>query len=145
MKVILLQTVAGLGKADEVKDVAEGYARNFLFARHLAVPASTTSTRERDDRLKREAKEAEHELREAQQLAQRVDGQEVELHEKASSSGVLYAAVTEQTIADALKKKGFAVASNQIVMKPLKEAGTHSIKVKFKHGLEAKITVIITV
>lgn len=143
MKVILLQNVPGVGRADEVKDVADGYARNFLFARHLAVPASTKATSDLMVRHKKADRDAERDLSFQQNLAEKVEGSEIKISEKSSGSGHLYAAVTAKQISTAMKSMGFDVSSDQIVTKPLKESGTYPIKIKFRHGLEAKIFVVI--
>lgn len=144
MKVVLLKKVPGLGNSDEIKDVAEGYARNFLFPKHLAVQASDKAVAEIDARHRRLAKEVEQDLKNAQHLAERVDGAEVELKEKANEAGVLYAAVTVAKIAAQLRMMGFAVSPEHIVLKkPLKEVGTASVKLRFGHGLEAEISVHI--
>lgn len=141
MKVILLHKVPGLGNTDDVKEVADGYARNFLFPRHLAVPASQRTEEYIAARHKREAKAAERELREQQDVASKIDGREVEMAERANDSGVLYAAVSPAKIAAALEKLGFMVKTEQIVGKPIKNVGAHEVKIKFAHGLEAAITV----
>lgn len=144
MKVVLIQNVAGLGKADEVKDVADGYARNFLFARNLAVPASPKILNDLEKRKNKKSKGAEDDLRNAQEMAEKLDGYEVQVKEKASESGSLYAAVGPQKISDALRKRGFEVEKNQIAVKAIKEAGEYRAKIKLKHGLEAEITVIVS-
>lgn len=144
MKVILLANVSGLGKMDEIKEVAEGYARNFLFARHLAIPASAKATSELAQKHKREEKNAEQDLLEQQKLAEKLDGREVAITERASATGTLYAAVSTATIAKALTKMGFAITPAQVVMKPIKEAGNFPARVKFKHGLEADITILVS-
>ncbi|SRR3989338_8044053 len=144
MKVILLQNVPGLGRADDIKEVAEGYARNFLFTRHLAVPASEKAADDLAVRRKKAAKEAERDLTFQQKLAEKIDGQEIEIKEKASGGGHLYAAVTAVTVAEAMRKAGVRVESGQIVMKPIKESGTFPVKIKFRHGLEANVSVLIT-
>ena len=143
MKVILLQKVAGLGNPDEIKEVADGYARNFLFPRHLAVQASGTSVQDLAAKHKREAKKAERELHEHEQLAAKVDGQEVELAERANDKGLLYAAVTPQKVAEKFVSLGFPIKRDQVIMKPLKEVGTYSVMLKFPHGLEVEVSVII--
>ena len=94
MKVILLQKVSGCGDIDEVKEVADGYARNFLFPRHLAVQASDKSILDVEARHKKQTRMAEEELHENEKLAARVDGVEIELVERANDKGLLYAAVT---------------------------------------------------
>lgn len=144
MKVILLKDVPGVGKAEEVKDVADGYARNFLFPRHLAVAASTKAVVDVQAKHAKSAKLAERELKDEQKTASRVDGFELEIAEKASDKGVLFASVTPAQIAAALEKKGYKVGADQLVMKPIKHVGTTPIKIKFSHGLEADVTVIVS-
>jgi len=143
MKVILLRKVPGLGDIDDVKEVAEGYARNFLFPKHLAAQASSQATRDVDTRREKEKRIAEQDLHEQQALAGRIDGLEAELKERANDRGVLYAAVTAQKLAQALQRLGYKVDPKQIFMKPLKELGNHSVHIKFRHGLEAEITVLV--
>lgn len=143
MKVVLLQKVPDLGNLDEIKEVADGYARNFLFPKHLAVQASAQVLAQRSAKHKRLAKEVENELHTEQSLAARVDGLEIEIKEKASDKGQLYAAVTATRIANELKKMGLAVNKEQIIGGPFKEAGEYPVKIKFRHNLEVEITVIV--
>lgn len=143
MKVILLKDVQGVGKAEEVKDVADGYAHNFLFPRHLAVAASTKAVVDVHARHAKTAKQAERELKDEQKTVERIDGLEIELTEKASDKGVLFAAVTTTTLAAVLEKKGFKITPDQIALKPIKNIGATAVKIKFHHGLEADITVTV--
>lgn len=139
----MLQNVAGLGKADEIKDVADGYARNLLFPRHLAVQASDKALADISIRQRKLAKLAEQDLADQQKLVERLDGYEVEIAGKVSETQVLYAAVTKEKVAATLAKLGFTVTPEQIVMKPIKEVGSFPAKLKFRHGLEADIIVIV--
>lgn len=144
MKVILLQNVPNVGKLDEVKEVSEGYARNFLFPRHLAVQASPKALKDitaHQDRLK---KDTEKELQREQAVAARLDGFEIVFKEKASDKGALYAAVTPTKIADQLVAKGFAVTKDAIKVKPIKECGTFPATVAMGHGLEAHIHITVS-
>lgn len=143
MRVILLKKVHGLGETDEVKDVAEGYARNFLFARRLAIVASAKAMRDLSEKRKREAKEAEQDLLDQQRLAEKMSGLEIKIREKASEQGVLYAAVTAVSVATALARLGYSIDPKQIAMKPIKEPGEHQARVKFRHGLEAEVMVTV--
>lgn len=143
MKVILIADVPGLGRIDDVKDVAEGYASNFLFPRHLAVLASSKTMKDLTDNRRRKEKEAEHELRDLQSLASRLDGFPLQFSEKVNEAGLLYAAVGAQKIIDALNKHGFSILKNQIQVKPIKEPGEYGVMIKLKHGLEAKINLTI--
>ncbi len=144
MKVILLKDVKGVGRAEEVKDVADGYARNYLFPNHLAVPATHHAVDEVHARHAKQAKVAERELKEEQKTADRIDGMEVEMMEKANDKGVLFAAVTATSVAKALDKKGFTISVSQIDMKPIKTTGSSKVKIKFHHGLEAEFTLTVS-
>lgn len=143
MKVILLKKVPGLGNADDVKEVADGYARNFLFPRNLAVQATPDKEKQLDSSKKKKAQQATHDLQVQQQLASQLDGVEVEIKEKTNDGGVLYAAVTPQKICKALEKMGYKVRPEQVRGKPLKQAGNHLVVINLGHGLEAEINVII--
>jgi large subunit ribosomal protein L9 len=141
MKVVLLQDVKGIGKTDEIKEVAEGYARNFLFPKHLAVQALEKNIQELNNRKHKEAKEAERDLYDQQSLADRLGNLEFSLKEKASEAGILYAAVGPQRILQELTKRGYKIEKNQIENKIIKKAGEYEIKIKLRHGLEAKIVI----
>jgi large subunit ribosomal protein L9 len=144
MKVILLENVKGMGKMDDVKDVSDGYARNFLFPNHLAVQASNQGITEVAKRKKRAAGEAESELQQTQHLAEELDGYALGVVARANEHELLYAALTPLKIAELLNAQGFKVAKTNIVTEPLKTVGEHVVKIKLKHGLEANITVVVT-
>ncbi len=141
MKVVLLEDVKGVGKMDEIKEVAEGYAKNFLFPKHLAVVALDKNIRELKERIQKQSKMAEHDLQEQQSLADRLGAMELVLKEKASEAGVLYAAVGSQKILQELTRRGVKLNKNQIENKTIKNAGESFFKIKLPHGLEAKIMV----
>jgi len=145
MKVVLLQDVKGVGKADEIKEVAEGYARNFLFPRHLAVQALEKNIQELNNRKRKEIKEAEQDLQAQQSLAEKLDGLEITVKEKASEAGVLYAAVGPQRILQELSKLGYKIEKNQIENKIFKKAGDYKLKIKLRHGLEAQLNVRVEI
>ncbi len=144
MKVVFIQNVAKIGKIDDIKEVSEGYARNFLFAKNLAVPATPKMLAEIKVRKNKVVKNIEEELRHQQELAEKLDGHEVVIKEKTSAVGALYAAVGPQKISEVLKKSGFSIDKNQIVMKPIKVVGQYSAKVKFSHGLESEIHIVVS-
>ena len=143
MKVIFIQNVPKIGKIDDIKEVSEGYARNFLFAKNLAVPATPQMLAEIQTRKSKKLKNAEEALQEEQAVAARLDGLEITLAEKTNASGALYAAVTPQKIVDSLKKSGFVIDKNQIQLKAIKQTGQHTAKIRFSYGLEAEISIII--
>jgi len=144
MQVILIQNVAGTGKIDDIKEVNEGYARNFLFAKNLAIPVTKQVLADLKTRQNKKVKDHEAELREQQSLADKLEGLELKLKERASKGEALYATVGPQKVSEALAQLGFKINKDQITMKSIKEAGEYAAKIKFQHGLEAKISVIVS-
>ena len=143
MKVILLKDVPELGQRGDVKEVALGYARNFLIPKGLAKEATPEMVAEVEMQKQKEVKVAEQDLAQVEKLAQDLEGQVVELAAKASEEGRLYAAVSSAKIAAALKEKGFEVRKDQIIAEHIKEVGEHEILISLDHGLEARITLVI--
>lgn len=141
MKVVLLQEVKGLGKADEIKEVNEGYARNFLFPKHWAVIARDKALKELSDKKLKQSKDAEADLKMQQDLAAKLNGVEIHIKEKASDAGVLYAAIGHAKIMQELGRRGIKIERNQLGNTTIKKAGEFPVKVKLRHGLEAEITV----
>lgn len=145
MKVILLKDVPGTGKKGETKTVADGYARNFLLKSKMAKIASEKAVNESAAEEEKKKRDTEKELREFQKAAGNIDGREIELEEKVNDEGRLYAALSAQAIAKAVKTQlGTAVQPKQVVFpKPIKEIGEHEICIRFGHGIEAELTVVV--
>ncbi len=145
MRVILLQDVEKVGKKYEIKNVASGYARNFLIPKGLAKPATEEAIKWVQVQKEVREKKAEEELKRTQELASRIDGLEVMIPVKVGEEGQLFESITLQKISEKLKELGFEVGKNQIILEqPLQELGEFPIKVKFEHNLEIEIKVIIT-
>ena len=144
MRVILLQDVENLGKKYEIKEVKNGYARNFLIAKGLAKPVTEEALKWLELQNEIEAKKAEEELKKVQEIASAIDGQEIIIPVKIGQENQLYESITNQKIAEKLKELGFDVKKNQIDLpEPIKEIGEFPIKIKLEHNLEAEIKVII--
>jgi len=143
MKVILLQKIAGLGEMDDIKEVAEGYANNYLFPRHLAVQASQQALSKLEAHKKKQAREEEHDLREQQSLAVKLDGLDLNFKERANEKGLLYSAVTARKVSEALQKIGHSVDKKQIILPQIKSVGEYKGKIKFRHGLEAEVSLTV--
>ncbi|MFZ5559831.1 MAG: 50S ribosomal protein L9 [Patescibacteria group bacterium] len=144
MKVILLQDVENLGKKDDVKNVANGYARNFLFPKKLAKLATKEAIEELERQKELEAKKAEEELKKVEELVSQIDGLEFEIIEKVDENGKLYGSVNEVRVAKILKEKGFDIKKKQIkIPQPIKELGEFPVTILFDHGLEAEIKLIV--
>lgn len=145
MKVILLKDVETLGKKNDVKEVSDGHARNFLFPNGLAKVATEEALKRLEEEKEAKAKKAEAELVQEEQVISELDGQEIEITAKADESGKLYGAITEAKLVKALKDKGFDVAKKNIKLaESIKETGEYEVMIELSHGLEAKIKIIIT-
>src|SRR3989338_7694354 len=140
MKVILMSDVRDLGKEGSVVEVSDGHARNFLFPQNLGIAATADALRKKEEKEEVQSRKIKKEISAAGDLAASLDGFELELEEKVSEGGVLYAAVSAKTIADTLKKQGFKIDPDTIVIKsPLKELGEHTDTINLPHGFEAEI------
>ena len=145
MKVILLKDVEKLGRAGEVKKVADGYARNFLIPNGLAVLATEEELKKLEERQKIESEKAKKELEIYQELASNLDGLELEIPVKVSEDGKLFGTITPSKICEYLKEKKFDIKQKQIKLeKPIKEIGEYDVTIELPHGLESKIKIIVT-
>lgn len=145
MKVILNKDVNPLGEEGDVKDVAKGYARNYLFPRGLAVPYTERNLKVFEARREEiEARKAEK-RKDAASLKERLEGTELLITMPAGANGKLYGAVTNQTIADELIKQGFQVERKRIEVpgNHIKSVGKFKIHVKLYETTTAEVTVVI--
>ena len=144
MKVILLKDIENLGKKYEIKEVSDGYARNYLIPRKLAKVANEKNLKWLEKQKEKEEKKAEEELRKIQEAASAIDGQEVIIPVKVGEDGQLFESINTQKIYERLKELGFEIKKNQILLEsPIKELGEFSVKIKFPHNLEAEIKIIV--
>jgi len=144
MKVILLKDVPNTGKKNEIKEVSPGFARNFLFAKGLAVIADAESLKKLEIKTKADAEIAAKELKETEAIVSKIDGQEIEIAVKTGSEGQLFESINKQKISDHLKKMGYNIEKDDVVLEtPIKEVGEFPIKLKFAHNLEAEVRIII--
>jgi large subunit ribosomal protein L9 len=145
MEVLLLQDVEALGQAGDIKHVADGYARNYLIPRQMAVLATPGAIKQAEARRQATASREVKELDEAKALAERLDGVTVNFLARAGETDRLYGSITNVAIAEALEKEvGHEVDRRKIELEePLKELGTHAVTVKLAAEAEAKVTVVI--
>lgn len=144
MKVILLKDVEGLGKKGEIKNAADGHARNFLIPKKLAIIATNKAVKELEAEKESEAQKAEQELKQIEEVVSQIDGLEIEIPVKVDETGKLYGSINDQKISQFFKDRGFDVKKNQIkILQPIKEVGEYPITITFDHGLEAEIKLII--
>jgi large subunit ribosomal protein L9 len=144
MKVILKHDVKGLGREGDVKDVKDGYARNFLFPTGAAVKADTGAMknweRHREEREERDRAEREQ----AEAAAERVRELKVEVAVKSGEKGRLFGAVTNRDIAELIGREGIEIDRHAIHLRePIKTLGDHRVEVRLTHGIEVPITVTV--
>lgn len=145
MKIILIKNVENIGEKYEMKEVKNGYARNFLIPNNLAVLATEKNIMWAEKEKKKEEKNIEEDLKKIQELASKMDGLEVNFEVKTGKEDQLFESITAQKIADNLKKMGYEIKKSQIDLKQnIKELGEFPVKIKFEHNLETEIRVIIT-
>ena len=146
MKVILQQDVKGQGKKGQMIEVSEGYGRNFLLPRKLAIPATADAINTMN--LKEKAKKAE-EARlkaEAQEIAAKLKDCTVKLTAKAGNGGRLFGAVTTKEISEGLAKQyGMNIPKQKLVLEdPIKSFGTYQVKAKLGFEISGTVTVSVT-
>ncbi len=145
MRVILLKDVEKIGKKFEVKEVKDGYARNFLIPQGLAKQATEEVLKWLEVQKEIEEKKAEGDLKKIQELASAVATQEIIIPVKIGDQDQLFESINSQKLSEKLKEAGFDIKKSQIELSdPIKELGEFPIKIKFEHNLEAEITVIVT-
>ncbi len=146
MKVILQQDVKGQGKRGQLVNVSDGYARNFLLPKKLAVPANADNMNKMIMQDKAKKAQMEAEKAEAQATAEKLKELMVKIPAKAGSGGRLFGAVTTQEISDGLKAQfGLNIAKSKIVQdEPIKSFGTYQLKCKLGYEITGTVNVVVT-
>ena len=146
MKVILTQDVKGQGKKDQVVEVSDGYARNFLFPKKLAIVADAKAMNELKNKEASHQHKVELERAEAKALAEKLTNITLKMVCKSGADGRLYGAVTAKDVADALEKAhGISVDKRKItVSEPIKSYGKYTLDVKLYTDVSGKINVLVT-
>ena len=146
MKVILQQDVKGQGKRGQMVEVSDGYARNFLLPRKLAVPANADNVNKMKMQDKAKKAQMEQEKAEAEAIAEKLKECVVKISAKAGTGGRLFGAVTSKEISEELQKQfDIQVAKAKIVQEePIKSFGSFELKCKLGHEVSGTIYVVIT-
>jgi large subunit ribosomal protein L9 len=144
VKVILTADVDKLGKSGEMKDVAEGYARNFLIPRKLAVPAAGGAYRAWQHDIASREEKRKREREEAEVNATRIASTTLTMGVKVGEGGKLYGSITAKDIADALSRRGIEIDRHKIELpEPLKSLGTYKVAIKVYGGLSPEVTIVV--
>lgn len=145
MKVILKQDIKGVGKKDQVINAADGYARNFLFPKNLAVPADQGNMNNLKAKNESKAYKKGEDLKEAKEIAERLKKITVKISVKAGENGKLFGAVTAKEIAETLKKDfNIEVDKKKVLLsESIKVAGVTKVDLKLNEGVMASVSVMI--
>ncbi len=146
MKVILQQDVRDHGKKGQLVDVSDGYARNYLFPRKLAVPATADAMNTMKLKEKARIRQMEEEKAQALENVKRLDSCVVKISARAGENGKLFGAITNKDISDALAAQyGINVEKGRIVIAdPIKSYGPYDIKCKFGYEISGTIHLLVT-
>ena len=145
MKVILKADVKGQGKAGQVVNVSDGYARNFLFPKGLAVEANASSMGELNSKNAAAAHHIEEEKQAARETAAKIEGKVITIKAKAGAGGKLFGSVTSKEVAEEIKKQiGVEVDRRKLSVNDIKSFGDFPAEVKLYNGISAKLTVRVS-
>lgn len=140
MRVILKQDISTLGRAGDIKEVKDGYARNYLFPRGLVMSATVRSVKEKAFLENVQARKVAKRKKSAEELAAQLNGKEVTLQAKVGEDNKLFGSITNIQVAKQLESMGFAVDRRAIVLDDhIKALGNYKIQVKLHDGVNAQI------
>lgn len=146
MKVVLIQDVKNLGKAGDIKEVADGYARNFLIPKGLAVEATSTKAKEVEEKKKSLENQKKKEMAQAESQKAKIDGKVIEIKAKTGENDKLFGAVTPKEIAEAIAKDlGVNIDKKKVeIAEPIKHLGEYDVRIKLYPGIQAAIKVKVS-
>ena len=142
MKVILKQDIKNVGKKNEIINAADGYARNFLFPKGLAVPADNSNMNELKLKQKAEANQKAKDLENSKKLAEELKDKTLEISVKAGNNGKLFGGVTSKEISEELKKQlNVDIDKKKIQTDVIKQEGIYKVNLKLLEGVVATVSV----
>ncbi len=143
MKVILLKDIKGTGKKGDIKEVSDGYARNFLFPKKLAVAANNTAVKELNEKNKSQEIKAQKEYEAAVELGKKMEEMNVVIYSKAGDGGRLFGSITSKDIAEQLKKQhSIEVDKRKISLdEPIRVLGSRFVEIKIHQKVTTKVRV----
>lgn len=145
MKVILQQDIKKLGKKGDIVEVAEGYGRNFLLPKGLVIEATSGNVKQVSVEKQAEKNKKNRAKQEAQEIADRINGQNLQIATKVGEAGKLFGSITSQEIADRLKKQyKVEIDKRKIDLKePIKSLGRFTVTIRIHPKVKAEITVSV--
>ncbi len=145
MKVILLQDIKGVGKKDQIINASDGYAKNFLIPKKMAVEATKVNLNRLEKQHADAAAKAQAELEEAQKLGKEIEEKTIKISVKVGNNGKLFGAVTNKEIASALKEQfNIDIDKKKIVVEPIKAVGNSEAVIKLHPQVTAKLKISVS-
>lgn len=142
MKVFLLKTVDGIGASGEIKNVNDGYGKNFLIPNKMAVEYNDFTKKDLDNRLKKIKDHIKVETKKRTELSDQIESKKIYFYVKAKEDGSLYGSISAEEIAKSLKKEGINISENQVLIeKKIKELGTYNVQIKLSSTLKPMLKV----
>lgn len=144
MKVVLLKDVKGTGKKGEIKEVADGFAKNFLFKNNLAKLADNSALNENKNQGEAEKYHKAQEVAAAKELAKKIEGKKVTVKIKCGSNGKTFGSITSKEISDALARQDITLDKKKIELKePIKITGLYTVVARVYPEISAKFDVLV--
>ena len=144
MKVVLTQDVKGLGKKGEMVSASDGYCRNYLLPRKLAVEANSQAMSELKNRESSQKHKIDTEIAEAKETAKKLEGKTLKLSAKAGANGKLFGSVTAKDVADVISKQlGIDIDKKKVAVEDIKSFGVYPVEVKIYSGISASLFVSV--
>ena len=143
MKVLLIKDVKGLGKAGEIKNVKDGYARNFLLPKGFAKLATDDVIKSWQEEQKKKEEELKKEISKINELKEKIENTTLVIKHKLGANGQLYGAVTNKEVASELLKQGIEIDKKHIEMKQIRSVGEYNVNIKLGYGIYANLKLIV--
>jgi large subunit ribosomal protein L9 len=146
MKVVFLKDVARVGRAGEVKEVADGYAKNFLLPKKLALPATPSSIKMAEAQLRKEEQGQQRHAEELVEVARQLEGLSLDFKMKVMEEGRLYGSIRGNQIAEELKRlTGIDIERTRIeLLEPIRQLGSYELTIRLGRDLAPKVKVVVT-
>ena len=145
MKVILIKNVTDLGRAGEIKQVSDGYARNYLLPNNLVRVATERAVGDLETKNKQHNKALENKVKRFKELAKKIDNIKIIVKAKADDKKTLFGSINAGKIAEELKNRNYEIDSKYIMLdQPIKQLGYYDVVINFGSGVTAKVGLTVT-
>ena len=144
MKVILLEDVKSQGKKGELINVNDGYARNFLIPKHLAMEATSNNVNTLEQKRQEEARRKAKQKKDAEELGAKINGTTIKVSVKCGENGKLFGSVTSKEIAEALSTGAYNVDKKMVMLKdPIKAIGRQMVDIRLHHYVTVRVNIVV--